>query len=132
MVAPTPPEERSAVFALFWSRPMRRYQMAVFAGFGLLTGATIALGVSMATPAPDGALSGASFVCLFGCLAGAFVAVLALALRRDALDRLAYPPCPKCHRENLWTSSFCRSCGAALPVSPGAAGSLPAAAPRAR
>jgi len=121
-----PPEERSEITALWWSRPMWPTQLMVFAGLGTMILGQVGLLVQQ-TSGPGG-FTPVVIVFIVVMLVGFSVAVVGLVLRRQALNRMAYRACPKCGQSNLASSKFCRKCGVTLETSVGG-GSPPDAPP---
>jgi ABC-type spermidine/putrescine transport system permease subunit II len=103
------PDERRALAELWWSRPLRSTQIMVFGGLATVPLGSLALFVlETSGPAGSAALEAVIFIAMVGGLA---VGGVGLVLRRQAMLRLAFRPCPKCGQPCFFTSGFCRKCG---------------------
>lgn len=120
MLGMLPPEGRQRLRTLWWSPPMRKYQVLVLGAVGLFVASNFAclLLISSATQPGITAPETALFVVMFVAMAILAVGIL---LRREALHRLAIHTCPNCDQPNLWTAGYCQKCGTQLPEREGPA-----------
>jgi hypothetical protein len=59
-----------------------------------------------------------TYVLFFFVAWGAMIGMIGIVVRRQTLRELAYRPCPRCGKPNVWPSGYCRYCGVPLPGAP--------------
>jgi len=112
------PEDRRAFRKLWWSAPVRKFQILSLTGAAIVGIGLVSILYFSTTVAP-GARTPALTWLAFGTLRlGLVVFVVAIALRKRATRRIALRPCAVCHTMNLWLAVYCSKCGAALPANP--------------
>jgi hypothetical protein len=112
------PEDRRAFRKLWWSAPVRRFQILAIAGAAIGGIGVVSILYSSIAVAPDARTPELTSLLFGTLLLGLVVFVAGLGLRERATRRIALRPCTACQTMNLWRAVYCSKCGAALPASP--------------